>query len=766
MPRSTDATRAASDRQPLAVPATPFVIGRYEARRLVAEHGQGLLYEGFDPDLGRTVAIKIVVSRGPRDDGPERCEREARALGQLQHPNIVSVFDFGRAELGGRPARYFVMEYLRGARTITDYAHEHSLASHERIRLFITFCDAVGAGHAAGILHRDLKPANLLVDRHGSPRVIDFGLASGHAVDASDSLRSLEQGSVLGTVWYMSPQHFDGDPDLIDQRADVYAMGVVLYELLTGVLPYGVKDASIVEAAEIIRHEPPAPARRADPRLRGDLEAILLRVLEKDPLRRYQRLADVSRDLRRWLEAEPVPAGRGGARLGGAVRRAVFVAPRGALLGCWAVATAAALFLVRGAIDTPGASDRWLAGVARAARAMAVGPGPSFETVRAVLITDDTDIAALSASLGLEGIDPNNPWTYRALYGRILGRLATARPKVIAIDVAFTERDDPGDAELVTGIRTVQAGGCEVVVASSMWMPTPGDPPPLDDDVISIVRWGGITGEFKATKPWRSDMALQQPGQDRAEASLALACLAAFQRPGSEYSVTISPGDATVRLDFFKPAGGGGVRSAGSLEAPASFVRRDRGSAEVGVATGSLIAYSLLDVPADEAFQAVSYDAGTLFAMTPAQINEAFHGRIVVIAKPRGGGDIKFHPDGRVLDGHQAQMVAIETLIDHRSLRFTTGPQDMVLVGSGALLGLAGAMPPLARPRRRWALHAAAGAGIMALSLGAFTQTLVLAHPAPVIAAVVLAGECSAAVAGVRRIRGVGLLERPQGVGV
>lgn len=757
----TEPTRDAVEASGPEFPPAPFPIGRYEARRLIARHGQGLLFEGFDPQLERTVAIKVVTDRG--GEALERCEREARALAHLQHPNIVPVFDLGRTRVGGAEAAYFVMEYLHGACPLTDFASRHGLELHERVRLGATICEAVAAGHEAGIVHRDLKPDNLLVDREGTPWVIDFGLASGPAVDDRDSMRAREQGAILGSLWYMSPQQFEGDPDLVDRRADVYALGVVLYELLTGALPYPVRGRQAGEVAAMVRGQAPTPPSRHDPRLRGDLGAVLLRALEKDVLRRYQSMRELSEDLRAWLRAAPVRA-RPGAAIGHTVRSAAFRAPRGALAACWVLSALAAFFVARPAFEhyTPlgNAFER------AAARAGVLSPEPgTVSTVRSLVVSDETDVAALAVALGAEGVDPSDHFTFRALYGRLLQRLAPARPAVVAIDIAFEDKPDPGDAELADGIRVLSEAGCPVVLATPVWPPSPGDLPPLDRDILSGALWGGITGQFKASEPWRIDFAVQQPGQERAAPSLSLAVLAAFQRPRCEFTYSISREKAIVEIECWERTGGS-PRPAGSSRVKAAFVRADRGTPHWGIPPASVIAHRVIEPPADEILAEATIDAGDVVGMSPEELQRELGGRVVLLAKPRGGKDLHPHADGRWIGGHYAQMVAIEGALNNILMPRRTVLQDVLSIAGGAGVGLFGAGAAFARFRRRAGLLLGAGVGMMLVSVIAFSQTGLVLDPVPAFAAMVLAAECSAGVAGVRRVRGFGLAGRPPGLGV
>ena len=311
-----------------------IIAGRYKLRQEIGEGGMGSVYlaEQTQP-VKRQVALKLIKPGMDSRTVLARFESERQALALMDHPNIARVLDAGATD-GGRP--FFVMELVKGI-PLTDYCDQHRLGLPERLTLFRQICSAVQHAHQKGIIHRDLKPTNILVESHDGhpvPKVIDFGLAKATSgLQLSEHSLFTAFGTVAGTPLYMAPEQASFNALDVDTRADIYALGVILYELLTGSTPIQretFKQAALDEILRVIREvEPPTPSsristsealpaiaatRQIEPArlgrfVRGDLDWIVMKALAKERQRRYESAIALAQDVERFTNHEPVSAG-------------------------------------------------------------------------------------------------------------------------------------------------------------------------------------------------------------------------------------------------------------------------------------------------------------------------------------------------------------------------------------------------------------------------------------------------------------------------
>jgi serine/threonine protein kinase/tetratricopeptide (TPR) repeat protein len=283
-------------------------IGRYVLDRLIGEGGMAAVYRARQVATDRVVAIKLFRVALPLIDAHNRFRREAQALARLQHKNIASIFEAALHETADQRALpYIAMEYVDG-KPLVEYARHHRLDRTQRIELLITVARAVQAAHQQAIIHRDLKPANILVDSHGEPKILDFGIARISTGESDRVTWQTTAGLLLGTPGYMAPEQCGSHADDIDVRADVWALGVLLYELLCDRLPIDVSNASITEVLRRITSEEPVLPRTINPSLRGDLETIMMTTLRRDRTLRYATAQALADDLQRFLTNRPIEA--------------------------------------------------------------------------------------------------------------------------------------------------------------------------------------------------------------------------------------------------------------------------------------------------------------------------------------------------------------------------------------------------------------------------------------------------------------------------
>jgi serine/threonine-protein kinase len=282
-------------------PGCPEHIGPYRVVREIGAGGFGVVYLAFDPDVQRQVAIKVL--HPGRIDQPEalvRFQREAHATGRLRHPGIVQLFEYSRQG----PPWYLVTEYVEGIEP-RQWCRQRESRPGDVAELVARIADAVEYAHQAGVCHRDLKPGNILIDDQGQPHILDFGLALLEAGDGA--MVPTTEGDILGSLAYMPPEQASGQSHTADARSDVWSLGVILYELLTGRLPF--EGPAHALPTRVLEDAPPS-LRSCKADLSADLEAICLKALAKRPPDRYASASALASDLRAFLDGRPVVARR------------------------------------------------------------------------------------------------------------------------------------------------------------------------------------------------------------------------------------------------------------------------------------------------------------------------------------------------------------------------------------------------------------------------------------------------------------------------
>lgn len=482
----------------------------------------------------RIVALKLLTCSS--DMEKSRFDREIAVLRKLDSPSIVKYFDSGTSG----DAVYYVMEFVEGVH-LDEYLKRSASTVNEKLEIFERVCRAVAEAHEKGVVHRDLKPRNILIDAQGRPHILDFGICSVDTSDWSGSARATitHPGDVIGTLRYMSPeQAWGGTAGAIDERSDIWALGIMLYEIVTaGDYPYSLEptpDKSIHEALldRIRRELPRLPRLQSLPRGR-DLETLLARCLAWEPDQRIESASALADDLRRYAGGQPVktkplwiPYRLKRLAVGAATRSrwmfsVLFVATMG--LALWVAAWAFDVgWLVSGHQYDGRATGSTILGASADARDGIVVAGVFDDTVEAVV-----DFAAEKS---IEGVTTGIR-TWRGVHGHLMERLATARPRVVVWDYYF-RTPQPNDAQLVAGLQKLEEAGTPVLLAALSYDDdgkpdlSPGITGPLGRDL----RYGAIVVRDMVERPGEFVTAIKR-AEHVIVPSLALTTLAATLHP-------------------------------------------------------------------------------------------------------------------------------------------------------------------------------------------------------------------------------------------
>lgn len=715
----------------------------YEITREIHRGGQGVVYQAIQKSTRRKVAIKVLregVFAGRHDRA--RFEREVHILGQLKHPNIVAIHDSGTAA----SHTYFVMDYIAG-QSLDAWKRGAPRSIHETLDLFAKICDAVNAAHLHGVIHRDLKPGNIRVDSAGEPHVLDFGLAK--TVASHDTVMTMT-GQFMGSLPWASPEQAEGIPRHIDTRTDVYALGVILYQLLTGHFPYDVTGTVRDVLDRILTATPTRPAAYRS-EIGSELETILAKCLNKERERRYQTAGELGRDIRHYLAGEPIEARRDSmlylvrSRTSRAIRQHPLAACTIVVLIAIIFAHTAGVELVQNLTPMHKAFTRWAFHTMPTAAV-----NEPFHNVRVVKLSDQTDPAVLAAHVELS-VDElrSDAKALRRVHGRLMERLANAGARVVAWDITF-RGETPHDATFVDGVRAMHAAGGAVVAAIGRWSLGVDGRGGLSPSIAAADRWGCTPAGFDADGPWLCPLAVQR-GLDDPMPSLAIAAVGAYRHPDQQIALRVDRNAEVLRVGYYHPEQRtlrSRVFTDGSDEFQLSAVGTPGADAPaVGLQANDRIAYYLLRrLPSDAALAASTLDLQHALSCDEATLREAVDGRIVLVGDARGQHAQYATPDGRHLWGTYAHALTMDMLLSDATVRVLSLSGCIAYSTIGALLGVAIGWVIAGRSVFRAVALVATATVLIALGFGGVWFARTLCNPLSAVLALFIAAELTAAV--------------------
>lgn len=714
-----------SESDPSIESIPPDSFAGYRIIREIHRGGQGVVYQAIQKSTQRKVALKVMKEgpfAGPEDTA--RFHREVQILGQLQHPNIVAIHDSGQA--AGH--FFYSMDYIAGP-SLQEYMTKGERSVEEILRLIAQICRAVNAAHLRGIVHRDLKPGNICIDPDGQPHILDFGLAKVAVSDAKPSVMTMT-GQFLGSLPWASPEQAAGSPSQIDVRSDVYSLGVIVFQMLTGEFPYEVSGDVREVVNRILTAEPARPgtlARRID----RDVETIVLKCLAKERERRYQNAGELAGDIERYLAGEPIQARRDSVvyvartRLRAAVRRHPAATLALGVLGVF-FATHWVMPIIY--LDTPLNQyyEQFLAAL----------PTPTasttFENVRVITITDETDFEQLAQAAGLSGVRKEPVQSLRRLHGALMERLARSGLRTLVWDITFPESEvGEFDAELARGMRRLDDHGVDVIVGIPRWS-IAASHPPLCSAIQLYALAGATTAHFGATGFWRVELAVHRdrtgPGR-----SLVLEAVASYRFPGCELDVVLNAPQRTLEMRYSR-------RTPGVLRAK-ELLGYDRirltgitpvlaDDDEHGFKSGDQISDFQIILPPPDVLERATVSYGDAFAADAAQLRDWFGGRLVIIGYDRDDMERRFaYLDGRVLPGVHGHAAAIDAVLRGAFFRVPTQVELWGIIAGAALLGMTASLAFQRHRIRRVLLLTLLTASICAACILAHRAVQVMMNP-------------------------------------
>jgi hypothetical protein len=731
----------------LSQATVPAVIGSYVIGSRMATGGMGDIYHAEHPQLRMPVAVKVmkVSFRAPAD--VRRFEHEYQSLARMQHPGIARVFDAGTYEVNGEIRPYFVMEYIPGSKTLTGYAEANNLSVNERLRLFIEICRAVDHANDRGVIHRDLKPSNILVDADGRCRLIDFGVAADLATP--DTIG--RPGQRLGTYAYMPPEMIEADPLAIDRRSDVYTLGVLLFELLTGSLPYAVRDKPPYEVARLICHQPPDHLEEYDESLPKELDDIIQCALRKERRGRFDSAGKFAQELERFVEHSIVEDGTGN-----------FTVPkhmpgwRGwvsdqyiAALAISAVLTVLFTFVVVAfTVYRATYVGQWYEGVLMGQitpRAMVAKPPTPVVSMFGRM---PLEMAAAANDLGVTGVSLTDNKSWRRIYAALLDALREAKAAVVVFDIQFSNAYDDHDAPFAEALKRARDTGLPVIVGARVWDHTSDAEWVCSPNLSPYVYIGGTTGIYTPEVPWLTDLAVFPSDHRGARPSISMLAYAAYQFPSATMDIELDELTGRIGLSYYKLTETRGLRE---YIAPTEWlvssllVREAEKDTEFRVPKGAITVRRYLHLPDDETLNRDTVFIRDFTAMTTAERRKAVGGRIVAIGVPMPD-DVHQVSSTRRVAGVQIQATSIAELLSQLPVRVTRPLENIGTLFLTIVLTMCAVRPVARRTLLRMLYYLLIAAVLAVVSAVVYFIGAVVLNPIILFAAAVFGGELAACI--------------------
>ncbi len=595
----------------------------------------------------------------------ERFEREAQLLARLHHSGIVQVFEAGTHQEGPDQVPFIAMEFIPGARPITQFAAAKSLKPRQIVELVIQACAAVQHGNEHGIIHRDLKPSNVLVDQDGNVKVIDFGVARALDSDIADVTMQTHIGQLVGTVHYMSPEQIGGDSRVLDARTDVYSLGVVLYELLSGNLPFDLRGKSLAEATQSVQADSPARLSSIVQHIDLSLETIVNKATARDRADRYASVRDLADDLSRWTRGEEIAA-----KPAGLAERAVRIARH------WSGHNRFAAWILIALVATSlgWGSARLLVNHVRPFAPIAIvlqktnSPPPieHFQQVKAIVINranGEITAEADAAIAGIEGVANKDVRSWRLLHAQLMKRIATAGARSLVFDIHFPESDARSDDAMFAGIAACEQASLPLVLFRPFWPANPDVPVLPTDRILAdprvVIGVGAApeSGDAIEQVPFANQRGQKDPWPGLALAAWASAelgrvpilysydrehvCVIATSRQLTSAGIGQVDRQITFPVYSIQPATASNFKSKTQV--------------------GDMLALASFGTPTSQALEDATLSTSDVFAMNDSQLRAAFRDKIVIVADVASDSKAKLR-GGEVQPGYAVHMAAIEAI--------------------------------------------------------------------------------------------------------